>query len=389
MLSEKSKKIIKDMIPLLEQKADEITKHFYNLMLSDKPELLNIFNKSNITPGYQPTSTVPFFLAAAKHMDDLSQIVPVVREIGYKHRALQVRADQYPLVGKYLLKTLEDLLHPEKEVIDAWGEAYQLIADVFIQCEKELFEKEIWKDWAKFTVIKKEKANEKGDFYAFTVKNEEVLPDTSKIHPGEYITIRVKPKEEDHYSLRHYSICGIEGLNKGEIMFAVKIADKNGHKALVSHYLCDELQEGDTIEISSPCGNFLLDFELIHNNEIPLVLISTGSGLTPLLCMLERQVKENKDRPIIWIQSNKEQKDRAFKEQVDKLLSCNDKNINIEIFTQEGDSRINLDLLKKHVTKESDVYLCGGIDFMKDMFNYMYLLQVKRVHHDSFGPIIL
>ena len=43
MLSEKSKKIIKDMIPLLEQKADEITKHFYNLMLSDKPELLNIF----------------------------------------------------------------------------------------------------------------------------------------------------------------------------------------------------------------------------------------------------------------------------------------------------------------------------------------------------------
>ena len=142
-------------------------------MLSDKPELLNIFNKSNITPGYQPTSTVPFFLAAAKHMDDLSQIVPVVREIGYKHRALQVRADQYPLVGKYLLRTLEDLLHPEKEVIDAWGEAYQLIADVFIQCEKELCEKEIWKDWAKFTVIKKEKANEKGDFYAFTVKNED------------------------------------------------------------------------------------------------------------------------------------------------------------------------------------------------------------------------
>ena len=55
MLSEKSKKIIKDMIPLLEQKADEITKHFYNLMLSDKPELLNIFNKGNITPGHQPT----------------------------------------------------------------------------------------------------------------------------------------------------------------------------------------------------------------------------------------------------------------------------------------------------------------------------------------------
>ncbi|WP_367301713.1 globin domain-containing protein, partial [Listeria fleischmannii] len=38
-------------------------------------------------------------LAAAKHIDDLSVLADYIQQIGYKHRALQVKAEHYPLLG--------------------------------------------------------------------------------------------------------------------------------------------------------------------------------------------------------------------------------------------------------------------------------------------------
>ena len=114
----------------------------------------------------------------------------------------------------------------------------------------------------------------KGDFYEFIVKNEEVLTNTQLIKPGEYITVRVKPKGELNYALRHYSICGVEGLHNGELKFAIKLLVKNGKKGLVSHYLIDEIQLGDTLDISAPSGgDFSLNTDLISQNKYPIIFI--------------------------------------------------------------------------------------------------------------------
>ena len=136
MLSEKTKAIIKKTVPILEQSGVELTKLFYKKMLGENPFLLNIFNKKNQETGDQPTALAKSVLAAAKNIDDLSKIIPVVKQIGYKHKALQVKADHYPIVGKYLILAIDELLHPGKEVLDAWTAAYQVIADGFISVEK-------------------------------------------------------------------------------------------------------------------------------------------------------------------------------------------------------------------------------------------------------------
>ena len=47
MLSEQTKEIVKQTVPVLEQYGNEITKVFYQRMFEAHPELLNIFNKSN------------------------------------------------------------------------------------------------------------------------------------------------------------------------------------------------------------------------------------------------------------------------------------------------------------------------------------------------------
>ena len=389
MLSEKTKAIIKQTVPILEQSGVELTKLFYKKMLGENPFLLNIFNKKNQETGDQPTALAKSVLAAAKNIDDLSKIIPVVKQIGYKHKALQVKADHYPIVGKYLILAIDELLHPGKEVLDAWTAAYQVIADVFISVEKEMYDNELWHGWQPFKVIRKTKINEKGDFYEFIVKNEEVLTNTQLIKPGEYITVRVKPKGELNYALRHYSICGVEGLHNGELKFATKLLVKNGKKGLVSHYLIDEIQLGDTLDISAPSGgDFSLNTDLISQNKYPIIFISAGSGITPLIFMLETQVKLNKNRKVIWIQSNQYKIDQPFKEKVEELLSYNSENKNIQIFTQEGDHRIDLDFLKFNVPADGDVYVCGGLEFMKDILGYLAHLQIVRVRHEAFGPQI-
>ena len=178
-------------------------------------------------------------------------------------------------------------------------------------------------------------------------------------------------------------------MHYGELKFATKLLDKNGKKGLVSHYLVDEIQLGDTLDISAPSGgDFSLNTDLISQNKYPIIFISAGSGITPLIFMLETQVKLNKNRKVIWIQSNQYKIDQPFKEKVEELLSYNSENKNIQIFTQEGDHRIDLDFLKFNVPADGDVYVCGGLEFMKDILGYLAHLQIVRVRHEAFGPQI-
>ena len=96
---------------------------------------------------------------------------------------------------------------------------------------------------------------------------------------------------------------------------------------LVSEYLHKDAKVGDEIKLSAPAGDFAMNKRLINQDEIPLVLLSSGVGVTPILAMLEEQVKCNPNRPIYWIQSSYNEETQAFKRRVDELL---DKCSNVE-----------------------------------------------------------
>ncbi len=56
MLSEKTIEIVKSTVPLLQEKGVEITTRFYEILFSEHPELLNIFNHTNQKKGKTTTS---------------------------------------------------------------------------------------------------------------------------------------------------------------------------------------------------------------------------------------------------------------------------------------------------------------------------------------------
>ena len=71
MLNEKEKGIIKETVPVLQEKGTEITSYFYNRMFNQHPELKNMFNQTNQQKGFQSTALAQSVLAAAVNIDNL------------------------------------------------------------------------------------------------------------------------------------------------------------------------------------------------------------------------------------------------------------------------------------------------------------------------------
>lgn len=115
MLSEKTMEIVKSTVPLLQEKGVEITTRFYQIMFSEHPELLNIFNHTNQKKGRQQQALASAVYAATTYIDNLEVIIPVVKQIAHKHRSLGIKAEHYPIVGNVYYKQLKRLQKHHKK----------------------------------------------------------------------------------------------------------------------------------------------------------------------------------------------------------------------------------------------------------------------------------
>lgn len=388
----KTIEIVKATVPVLEEHGTAITTVFYQNMFDEHPELLDIFNETNQKLGRQQTALAMTVLAAAKHLENLATLLPQVTQISHKHRALQILPEHYPIVGKHLLGAIKQVLGEaaNDDIIDAWTEAYDEIADVFIQLEKGMYEQEMWQGFVPFTVT--EKVAVATDIAAFTVvpadtdaENTQNI-DLSKLTltAGQYITVKTDPKDSDHLALRHYSLCSTN-TDKG-IQFAVRRDNRNEHHGLVSNHLHDSLEVGDTVLLSAPAGDFALNQDLVKQNEIPIVFISAGVGVTPILSMLEAQVAANPQRPIVWVYACQNEQHHAFDSQVNQLLESAT-TLEKHVFYFESGQILDEAWLA-NLPMPADIYVCGSMPFMESIIDGLMRLDhgLDSVHYEPFGP---
>ena len=386
MASPKTLEIVKATVPVLEEHGTAITTVFYKNMFNQHPELLDIFNETNQKLGRQQTALAMTVLAAAKHLDKLAVLLPQVTQISHKHRALQILPEHYPIVGHHLIGAIKEVLGEaaNDDIIDAWTEAYDEIADVFIQLEKTMYEQEMWEGFAPFTIT--EKVEAATDIAAFTVvpANDDIDLSKLSLSAGQYITVKTDPEDSDHLALRHYSLYSATS-DKG-IQFAVRRDNRNEHYGLVSNHLHDHLDVGDTILLSAPAGDFELNQDLIQQNDIPLVLVSAGVGVTPILSMLEAQVTANPKRPIVWVYACQNKEHHAFDSKVNELLAAAD-NVEKHIFYFEAGQILDEAWLA-NLPKPADIYVCGSMIFMESIIDGLMDLDhgVDSVHYEPFGP---
>jgi nitric oxide dioxygenase len=400
MLSEKTIEIIKSTVPVLEQYGEQITKHFYQMMLSNHPELLNIFNQTHQKQGKQPKALAASVYAAAQHIDNLEAILPVVKRIAHKHRSLGIKPEHYPIVGKHLLLAIKDVLGDAAtdQIIEAWKEAYGVIADVFIQVEADMYKeaeeaKGGWKDFRKFVVAKKVKESDViTSFYLTPEDGGEI----SEFLPGQYVSVKIHIPGEEYTHIRQYSLSDAPGKDYYRISVKREAATAEKAAGIVSNYLHDHVQEGDIVELSAPAGDFVLD-----TSDAPIVFMSGGVGITPLLSMLNTVIERQPNRRVTFIHAAMNGKVHAFHEHVSQLAKDNE-NVSYYLcyqspseedrekygFAKEG--YIDLDFIQSVVkNKDSQFYFCGPVPFMKTVYHALkeWGVPEERIHFEFFGPM--
>ncbi|MGG1574518.1 NO-inducible flavohemoprotein [Fictibacillus sp. NRS-1165] len=400
MLDEKTISIVQSTAPVLKEHSKEIGRKFYTLLFEKAPDLYNIFNQTNQKRGLQQEALGYAVYAAGEHITNLGAIKPVIERISQKHRAIGIKAEQYPVVGETLLQAVKDVLGDAAtdEIIEAWGKAYGYIADAFIELEKKLYEETEqqtggWRGYRDFYVDKKVKESEDVTSFYLKPKDQNVI---ATYKPGQYLTIKAEIPGEKYTHIRHYSLS--EAPGKDYYRISVKREDKNTPEGIVSNYLHEQIQTGDTLPFSAPAGDFVLD-----NNSTPIVFISGGIGITPVLSMLNAVVSEQPNRQVTFIHAAQNSQYHPFKDHV-KQLENNHSNLKslvcyeapTTVDKQRGDfdkeGYIDMDFLKSNVsTKDSDFYLCGSLPFMDAIIRALKDLEIptEHIHYESFSPVAI
>ncbi|GBF80279.1 globin domain-containing protein [Aphanothece sacrum] len=145
MVSQKTIDLVKATAPILKERGEEITRKMYQLMFESRPEYRLWFETTFMTHvdgGSQPNKLAGSIYAYAIHIDKLDELKKTVEKIANRHVDSQVIAEQYPVIGDFLLLAMKEVLQEQAtpEIMAAWEEAYTALADIFIQREKELYQ---------------------------------------------------------------------------------------------------------------------------------------------------------------------------------------------------------------------------------------------------------
>ncbi|KAK5188609.1 Nitric oxide oxidoreductase [Exophiala xenobiotica] len=250
-------------------------------------------------------------------------------------------------------------------VLDAWKAAYEQLADIFINFERGLYKKaELtpggWTGWREFVIARK--VHESDEIISFHLQPKDKRP-LPAFKAGQYISVRVFVPDLGVYQPRQYSL--------------------------------SDNASGAELEASMSFGDFTLDVDA----DTPVVLISGGVGITPMMSMLSTIIWHSNKRPVMFIHATGNGRVHAMKDYLSQVMQDNPQ-VSRAIFYEEVDDsdtkgldydhegRIVLDKIKDQaILPNADYYLCGPVPFMRAQQESLEALGVSshRIHSEVFG----
>ena len=388
MLSQQTIEIVQSTIPLLAENGEAITRHFYGNLLTDNPGLKNVFNPTNQQDGAQARALADAVFAYANNLENLEALLPAVARIAHKHVSLGVKPEQYPIIGGALLSAIQEVaeLPDNHPALTAWGEAYGVLADVFIKAEEELYQQNEqqtggWRGFLDFAIseVKRETGNVKS-FYLTPMDGGPV----PAFKDGQYVGLKTALKDQTFTQIRQYSLSGPSNLE------TLRITTKAEPEGLVSNYL-HQCEEGTTVSIQAPTGVFNLD-NSVENH----IFIAGGVGITPLVGMLyEALNKDIEANKILFIQAQNSPDDEIFKSELAHLQAKHGFNYMTQFSGHDEKNYVDVSKLKAACDEvgikpenNTAVYFCGPKPFMSAMKQCCLTLGTteQHIHYETFGP---
>jgi nitric oxide dioxygenase len=394
-LSDRTIALVKATVPALEQHGLTITRRMYERMFRNEA-IRDLFNQSHHgDTGSQPKALAAAILGYAQHIDGLAALAPAVERIAQKHVGLNILQEHYPHVAESLLGAIQDVLGEAAtpEILAAWSEAYWYLAEVLIARESRIYQEHAsmpggWTGWRDFRIERRQRESELiTSFVLRPTDGGTVL----RHRPGQYLTFWLNIPGY-HPLKRNYSISSAPDAGH------YRISVKREPHGLVSGWLHDAAQPGTVLKVAPPTGEFFLE----ESPTRPVVLVSGGVGLTPLVSMLEAIAARQSPGPrTFFVHGAFNGSTHAMGPRARELAARSGGTISTHIFYEDPRREdapgrdydetglISVDWLERNTPlAEADYYLCGPRPFLRTFVAGLAHAGVAsaRIHYEFFGP---
>jgi nitric oxide dioxygenase len=422
-LSQSTIDTVRATAPVLAEHGVAIVTAMYRNMFRENPELKPYFNPANqsaggektrasqieafrdqvlstsAAPSRQVVSLAQAILAYANNIDNLAALTPAVRRIANKHASIHILPEHYPIVGKHVLGAIKEVLGDAATdpIIQAWGEAYGFLADIFINLEDQLRRESAskaggWQGFRRFTVVRKVKESDQVCSFYLRPQDGGPLP---LYQAGQYTCFRLEHPERGPI-YRTYTLSTAPG--KDYLRVSIKSEPGAGAhlEGICSNYFHKHVKEGDDLDMAPPYGDFTL-----AASDRPIVLIAAGIGITPMLSMLQSAVDGGVQQTILFVECMRNGRQHPLKAEVRELVAQSP-SIKLHTFYSEpgpadrpGEDyatagRLTLERLQAILPdNNAEFYFTGPVKFMRSLRGALHQWGVPadRVHYECFGPM--
>ena len=217
--------------------------------------------------------------------------------------------------------------------------------------------------------------------------------------PGQFLPLKLDIPGQYQPVLRTYSLSGSPSVNHYRLTIKRETAPRerpDAYPGVASNFFHDQVEVGSTVLAQSPRGRFLLD----PGRERPVVLLSGGIGVTPLISMLSAIVESGSRCQTWFIYGARNRREHAMGELVRQLADTRD-HVRTHIrysnpasedtagYDYNDEGHVDIELLTHLLPdKKFDFYLCGPTPFMKSLFDGLvdWGIPADRIHYEFFGP---
>jgi ferredoxin-NADP reductase/MOSC domain-containing protein YiiM len=205
---------------------------------------------------------------------------------------------------------------------------------------------------------------------------------------GQYLTLKVAGAGQP-VPVRSYSLSSAPDAG------TYRISVKREPHGIASGYLNQDLRAGALLDVAAPRGEFVL-----NTGTGPVLLISAGIGVTPVLSMLYQLAAAGSEREVWWLYGARGPAEHPFAAEAHGLLKSLP-NAREHIFysaatpqerhrAHAASGRISQQALAAlRVPASADAYICGPAGFMTAMRDALTALGVDqaRVRTELFGAL--
>jgi len=213
------------------------------------------------------------------------------------------------------------------------------------------------------------------------------LRDEFSFEPGQHITVRTDGEDVR----RNYSICSSAASD------SLAIAVKHIPGGTFSTFAMEELQPGATLELMTPTGTFGTSLDPVAARNY--VAIAAGSGITPILSILQTTLAVETESRFTLVYGNRDADSTMFRAKLDDLESRYADRLQI-IHVRSRDprhpaglrGRVDRPKLEHWLSSEMDAdsvdewFLCGPVEMVTDLRDVLLERDVEpgRVHVELF-----